>query len=210
MTYYNKNYFDWQKNVGAFGGMANLFKFRDFIKPADKVVDFGCGGGYLLSSLHCKEVMGVEINDHAREEAKRNGVNVVKTAAELPDEWADVIISNNALEHVYRPLDELITLHKKLKKGGTVVFNIPHEKHYPYKPNDVNQHLYSWSPMCAGNIFTTAGFSVRKIETIWHKWPPGYYHIRKYMGQTLFDIICSTYGMLRRNWHQVRVVATKP
>ncbi|UCE39033.1 MAG: methyltransferase domain-containing protein, partial [Thermoplasmata archaeon] len=70
---YGKEYFDWQKNIGSFGGLANLFKFKEFINPTDTVVDFGCGGGYLLRNLQCKEKMGIEVNPHARQEAKRNG-----------------------------------------------------------------------------------------------------------------------------------------
>lgn len=29
MNHYSEDYFNWQKNIGAFGGMANLFKFNN-------------------------------------------------------------------------------------------------------------------------------------------------------------------------------------
>ena len=38
----------------------------------DKVLDFGCGGGYMLSTFENTEKFGVELNDIAREKAKKN------------------------------------------------------------------------------------------------------------------------------------------
>jgi len=46
---YGREYFNWQKTVGAFGGVANMFKSRNAVPPTDTVVDLGCGGGYLGS-----------------------------------------------------------------------------------------------------------------------------------------------------------------
>ena len=208
-THYNKNYFNWQKNVGAFGGIANLFKFKDFIKVSDNVIDYGCGGGYLLANINCREKIGIDINEQARKACVENGIKAVQSIKEIENEWADVIISNSALEHTFRPLDELINLRPKLKKGGKVVFLIPHEIKIEYKPNDINQHLYTWSPMCAGNLFTTAGYKVLKVEKIKHLWPPQSYRIRKYCGQIIFDIVCKLYCRLFGTWYQVRVIAEK-
>ena len=58
-AHYNKDYFDWQKNIGAFGGWANSYKFKNTIKKCDVVLDFGCGGGFLLSNLVCKKKIGI-------------------------------------------------------------------------------------------------------------------------------------------------------
>ena len=49
--HYDDAYFSWQKTIGEFGGWACLTMFADYIKPADRVLDFGCGGGYLLSRI---------------------------------------------------------------------------------------------------------------------------------------------------------------
>ena len=73
MDYYNEQYFKWQKEIGEFGGIINQFLFKDFIALADAVIDFGCGGGYLLSNINCTQKMGIEINDAAREIAKKKG-----------------------------------------------------------------------------------------------------------------------------------------
>ncbi|MBQ7594335.1 MAG: class I SAM-dependent methyltransferase [Synergistaceae bacterium] len=208
-NYYNAKYFDWQQGIGAFGGWANLPMFWDYISPEDKVLDFGGGGGYTISNLKCAQKKIVEINDVARENAISLGVEAHKFTSEVPDEWADVIISNNALEHVDLPLKELQELYRVLRKGGKIVFVVPCESFtYAYKPNDINQHLHSWSPMCIGNLFTRAGFHVIESKPYRHKWPPHYKFISKF-GRGIFDLCARIYARIEDTWTQVRVVAEK-
>jgi len=66
-THYDQRYFEYQKEGGNFGGHAELFKFQHFIQPTDSVVDFGCGGGFLLAELVCGRRVGVDVNPSARE-----------------------------------------------------------------------------------------------------------------------------------------------
>ncbi len=210
-THYDASYFNWQASIGEFGGWANQSKFTAYIKPSDEVLDFGCGGGYLLKGIACKKRVGLEINPNAAETARKNGIEVFGDADVIPDDYVDVIISTNALEHTLRPLDELKSLYRKLRPGGTIVFVVPCESiSHAYKPKDVNHHLYSWSPMCLGNILTEAGFSLVESKAYVHKWPPGYRTIARIGGRPLFDLACTFYGHLARSWFQVRAVGTKP
>jgi SAM-dependent methyltransferase len=209
MSHYDKKYFEWQKRMGEFGGKENLFKFERFVKPDDKVIEFGCGGGYLLKNLKCKEKIGIEINPYAREAAEKNGINVVEKTEDINDDWADIIISDNALEHALSPYDELKRLYAKLKPGGTIVFIVPHETAGKFIENDINQHLYTWSPICAGNLFKTVRFKVDKVEAIRHLWPPLAFQIRKFSGKHLFNLLCRINCLLFKNWYQVRVIAHK-
>lgn len=207
---HDEKYFNWQRDIGAFGGMVNLGKFVEFIEPGDRVIDFGCGGGFLMSNLRCAEKIGVEPNTAAREHAKGLGIEVHASVASLPDQWADVIISNHALEHVRHPLQELKILHEKLKPGGKIVFVVPCESiSYGYRRNDPNQHLYSWSPMALGNLFNTAGFQTLTSEPYVHKWPPGYQLLRRILGDRGFHIACRIWGRVSRKSFQVRIVAVK-
>lgn len=208
--YYDEKYFNWQKDIGAFGGMINRKKFESFIGPNDKVIDFGCGGGFLIANLHCKEKIGIELNETARNHANKLGVKAVSCASEIPDNWADVIISNNALEHTHEPLKELQKLYPKLKSGGKIVFVVPCENiTLHYEETDINQHLYSWSPMCAGNLFKLAGFKVVESKPYIHKWPPHYILIRRVLGERLFHLACQLWARIERTWFQVRIVAIK-
>lgn len=210
MSHYNSEYFDWQKNVGAFGGQANQFKFKEFIAAQDRVIDFGCGGGFLLAKLSCADRIGIEINETARAEANRNGLKVFSSTQEVPDEWADVIISNNALEHTFSPYHELKALYSKLKKGGKLIIVVPHELKTQWHEDDAHQHLYTWSPLNIGNLVKTVGYQVKQVDTIKHLWPPNYIKWRQYLGQKGFDAVSLIYGTLFGEWQQIRVVAEKP
>ena len=207
--HYNEDYFDWQKPIGEFGGWANKTKFIKYIAKEHIVMDFGCGGGFLLKNIECKKKIGVEINPSAAETARQNGLYVYSKSDEVDDDSIDVIISNNALEHTHYPLDELKKLYKKLKTGGKIIFVVPCENiSYKYKPNDINQHLFSWSPMCIGNLFTLAGFNVIESLPYIHKWPPRHEKIAK-LGRKLFELACRIYGQYERTWFQVIIVAEK-
>ncbi len=206
--YYDEEYFTWQKVIGEFGGWANLSKYKNHITITDTVVDFGCGGGYLLNNIDCNRKIGIEINPHAVKNAKSFGVEVFANPTELADEIADVIISNHALEHVHRPLDILQTLRKKLKKGGKIVFTVPCEAlSNPYKEGDINRHIYTWSPMNLGNLFNEAGFTVIEVLPYRHMWlPRGYLYGRK-LGRPLFDFLCKIYDWSRPSQSQIRIIA---
>ncbi len=207
---YDREYFNWQSSVGEFGGWANRTKFLDYLSKEDAVLDFGCGGGFLLKGLSCRKKVGVEVNPSAAETAEKNGVEVYGSVAEVPDEYVDVIISNNALEHTLHPLEELKLLYGKLREVGKIVFVVPCESiSYGYQPNDINHHLYTWSPMCLGNLFTEAGFKIIESKPYIHKWPPRYRWIARLGGRMFFDLACRIYGRVERSWFQVRVVAEK-
>jgi len=208
--HYDDDYFNWQSEAGEFGGWANQTKFIKYISQDDVVLDFGCGGGYLLKNIDCKKRLGVEINPLAAETAKRNGVEVYSKVEDVQDESIDVIISNHALEHALQPLDELRELKKKLKVGGKVIFVVPCENiSMRYKSDDINHHLYSWSPMCLGNLFVEAGYSLIESKAYIHKWPKRSVLIRRIGGRRLFDLVCRIYGRLSRSSFQVRAVGKK-
>ncbi len=197
-SHYDLNYFEWQKKIGRFGGQANLFKFIGEVKPTDHVLDFGCGGGYLLAQLPCQSRLGVEVNPTAVKEAQSQGIVCHASVETVPDGWADVIISNSTLEHTPCPLDELKRLYPKLKAGGKIIFSVPCESaDWHYAPGDINQHLYTWSPMSLGNLFTTAGFSVVKVDVYRIAWPPFSRKIMALCGETIFRALCRLYWMLR-------------
>src|ERR1700722_7476257 len=126
-SHYGSEYFGWQSEIGRFGGWANLSKFAPFVGPNMRVLDFGCGGGFLLYNVNCREKLGIEINPVARAAAESNSIRAVPSAAGVEDGWADLIISNHALEHCQFPLGELRELLRKVTPGGRVVFFVPSE-----------------------------------------------------------------------------------
>jgi hypothetical protein len=92
--------------------------------------------------------------------------------------------------------------------GGKAVFVVPCETiRYAYEPGDVNHHLYSWSPMCLGNLLTEAGFKVIESRPYIAAWPPHYQAIARVFGRTGFDIACAIWGRFSRKLFQVRAIA---
>lgn len=209
MTHYDEKYFEWQKSSGQFGANVDIHTFCEYINPNDNVIDFGCGGGYLLAKINCKNKIGIEINDSAIEQAKNNGISIVKSANEIDDGWADVVISNHALEHTYRPLDEIKNLMPKIKKNGTLIFTTPFEIKSAFHEEDINQHLYTWSPLNLGNLFKTAGYRIVSVEILKHRWPPYAKHIYKYFGWRIFNFCCKIYARFKGDLYQVKIIAKK-
>jgi SAM-dependent methyltransferase len=209
-THYDEKYFEWQAEIGEFAGWANQSKFVEHISSNSRVLDFGCGGGYLLINLKCSKRVGVEVNPSAAKIARENGIEVFNSVEEIPNGYVDLIISNHALEHTLQPLVELKSLYKTIEAGGKLIFVVPCESiSYSYKPNNMNHHLYSWSPMCIGNLFTEAGFSVIESKPYIFKWPPKHKFIARVGGRKIFEIICRIYGRIERSWFQVRIIAEK-
>lgn len=208
--HYGEDYFNWQKSIGAFGGIANLFKFREFIAPTDTVVDLGSGGGYLLRNIQCARKMGVEINPSARREAARNaGIDAVASPEDVADSFADVIVSNHALEHMHSPLDVLRAILPKLKPGGKLVVVVPIDPpQQAWDPNDINKHLFTWNPMTLGNLVSLAGFRVERAEIIRHQWPPDFVQVYERLGEAGFHEACREQALKTGNF-QVRVVALR-
>jgi SAM-dependent methyltransferase len=206
-SHYDKNYFEWQKEVGELSASACSFLFEPYVKPGHSVLDFGCGGGFILSRLRCAHKYGVEVNPSARDEAARNGLTVLSDLGEMKNASVDVVISNHALEHVRDPLGELRRMRQTLKPGGRLVLVTPFERGSAWRPADKNQHLYTWSPMNLGNLVTSAGFKVESAVVISHRFPPFGLKIRKAIGGSLFHLLCRAWGSLYYPVTQVRVVA---
>ena len=182
------------------------------LKPGQKILDFGCGGGYLLKNINetNTKLFGVEVNKEAKKIAKTNGVKVFSNSNLLPANYFDLIISNHALEHTDNPLLELKNLHKSLKKNGQICIVVPLDnKSYSYKKNDINFHFFSWSPMNLGNILTRAGFDVIESSIFFYKWPPYYFFIKRIMPWFFFNLLCKIYSRIDTRSYQTRCLAKK-
>jgi SAM-dependent methyltransferase len=211
--HYHDDYFNnYQKEYGEFGGRANKFMFEKHIAPNDAVLDFGCGGGFLLKNLNCLERIGVEINPVARDYC--NHISQIKCYESLefvPEESVDVVISSHCLEHTTNPFELVAELFKRLKNNGRIVIVVPLDSHhYKWVSNDINNHLYSFSPMNLGNILQGAGFGQIKTEAVLHKWVPGYRKFEKLFGFKTFHQLSWLYGNVNKRYVQIKGYGVKP
>lgn len=193
--YYDAQYFEWQQRMGEFGGRIKADMFRPYIKKDMVVLEFGCGGGYLLNNIEAKEKIGIEVNDVARASAEKIGIKSVKYINDLPDNFADIIISTSVLEHVENPLGVLRDLYSKLRSGGKIVFHVPNEScDTEYQRSEINNHLYTWNCLTLGNLFKAAGYFVYSVQKIQEVWPKYFYEIEKEVSPELFEVICEIGG----------------
>ena len=210
--HYDEKYFEWQTQDGGaeFGAQANLWMYRDYVGPNDIVVDFGCGGGFLLEALPAREKIGVEVNPAAQHFLRQRGRTVVSDLSEIPDEHADVIISCHALEHTFDPFEKLKQVRAKLRHRGLAVFVVPCERYdTAYVESNIDQHLYTWAPINIGNLFRATGFSVLSCERSAHRVPPRAAQVQQLVGWKAFHALCRAYGRLSPRLTQVRVVANR-
>jgi len=165
----------------------------------------------MLRALSCASKYGVEVNPAARDEAALN-LHVYADVEDLPEGIIfDVIISHHALEHVDNPLDILRNLRARLKQGGRLIFVVPSEEWHKqkfYRPDDINQHLYTWTPLSLGNLFARAGFRVERSEPLRHRWPPRAQALHRLMPAWLFHLFCGAWGTITGN-REIRIVASK-
>lgn len=204
-----EEYFAYQARIGRVGARLNRWKFLAHLGAEDVVVDFGCGGGWLLAGLPGARKLGVEPNPAARGVAEAQGLEVVPTARALPDNFADVVISNHALEHTLAPLAELRELHRALKPGGRLVLWLPLDdwRAQPVPAPNPDHHLYTWTPLLLANLLAEAGFLVADCRVVAHAWPPGYARLVR-LPPRAFDALARPWAVLRRR-RQLAALATR-
>jgi SAM-dependent methyltransferase len=212
--HYGEEYFAWQQECGKMGGWANQDKFRATVKPNLRVLDFGCGGAFMLSQMACAERFGIEPNPVARHAAEKNGLTMFEGPSEaiaaLGENSIDLIISDNALEHALEPWRALSALLPLLKPGGRLHLYVPCENiSWRYQKKNIDQHMYSWSPQSIGNLVAAAGFDVQYSKPYIHKWPPKSDLVAK-LGRPAFNIAARIWGQLDRRWFQIELLAVKP
>jgi SAM-dependent methyltransferase len=205
------SYFDWQNKNAADTAGIEARKFRAFIKPTDKVLDFGCGGGHVLRSLDCGRRVGVEINPVARRFAQESGIECHAALTEVEDNFFDVVISNHALEHVPFPIAVLKEFREKLAPSGVLLLCVPiddwkTQRHYT--PTDINHHLHTWTPQLLGNSLVEAGFSPDdfSIKVLAHAWIPKTATMYRRLPRAGFDLLCNFFAILTKR-RQLFVVA---
>mgnify|MGYP001547321335 CR=1 FL=1 len=116
----------------------NLLHRAELLKPGFKgrVLDIGCGGGFLLKNFKEKgwEVMGIDIIDSSIEYSRTVlGVDAEKVNIEavVIDDFIarfgtfDLVIMIDALEHLFDPGDVLTRINKILAPGGSLFFSVP-------------------------------------------------------------------------------------
>lgn len=164
-------YFTEKRTFGQLSAAWNLPLWLPYITPHDSVLDFGCGGGYLLNLLPARKKVGVDINPAARSQAQSLGLSVYPTMDDLPPERYTRIISSHALEHVPHPLIVLQSIQRFLDPHGLLLLLLPlddwrNKSNRQYHNDDSDHHLYTWTPQTIGNLLKEAGYEIKCIKIV--------------------------------------------
>lgn len=93
-----------------------------------KFLDMGCGIGQTLEFAKKRgwEPYGIDISDWAVEKGRSLGREILLTNLEnapFEDEFFEIILMSEVIEHVNDPMHELKMARQKLKKGGIIVID---------------------------------------------------------------------------------------
>ncbi len=200
------------QSKSAPGARLEARKFAPHIKSQDRVIDFGCGGGWILRELNCAERCGVELNEAAHAFCRQNGVTVFGSVAEVSGGQFDVAISNHCLEHVPNPVEALRGINDLLREGGRLILVVPVDDwrvQRDFSGTDIDHHLHTWTPRLLANTLVEAGFQVEQINVLTYAWFPGWDKAMKILPQSVFDALCWLTAVLKRR-RQLVAVCTRP
>ncbi len=159
-------------------------------KNAETILEVGCGNGIfieMIEQVHDKKVVswGIELMPEYGEQAKARIQNVLigkveEQVEKLPDDFFEIIIFNDVIEHLFDPKSVLEKLLPKLKKNGRIISSLPnmryHEAFFPllfkadweYQESGIMDftHLKFYTMKSIARLFQEAGYSIEKIEGI--------------------------------------------
>jgi SAM-dependent methyltransferase len=203
-------YLAYQKQFST-GAVLEARKFALHIGRNDRVLDFGCGGGWILRHLDCSERVGVELNEAAHNFCRGNGVHVHRTLDEVAAGDFDVAISNHCLEHVPCPVEALRGICSKLRPSGKLVLALPLDDwrvQQDFTGKDIDHHLHTWTPRLLANTLVEAGFTVESVTVLAYAWPPGWQKLMKILPSPAFDAFCWLMAVAKKR-RQLVATATK-
>jgi len=204
-------YFASQNRMAEKEAAVTVWKFEAWIKPTDRVLDFGCAGGWILRNLDCAQRVGVELNPEAHPVCRRNGVKVYSWLDDVQESGFDVAISHHCMEHVPYPIEALKKLNSLLKEGGRLVLVVPLDDwrvEKDFTGTDLDHHLHTWTPRLMANTLVEAGFRVDRVSILTHALFPGWSGWGRIIPRPVFDALCRLTSALK-NRRQLLALASK-
>lgn len=198
--YYDSKYQRWQLSSNKFGALYKKRYWREYVKPHMHCAEFGASSGHILKSMPCAKLVGIEINDAAREYAtEKLGLEMVLRTDQIADNTMDFVFSTSTLEHVECPVCELRNLYRITKPGGIISITVPGQapRSSKWKRNDVNFEFQMFGALELGNLLTAAGFKIRDPSKCFSEvtqWPNGFKKIYDKVGLDEFIRLAKEYG----------------
>jgi SAM-dependent methyltransferase len=144
-----------------------------------KLVEVGSSLGYLLEIFRHDgwDVLGIEpfyqACRHAREQLGLEVKNAILETANLPDEFADVVLLNHVIEHLDDPHRTLQEVNRILKPGGHFVIETPRYDTLMFKLMGRRErsvscggHIYFFTTSSLRTLYEAAGFETVQLDYV--------------------------------------------
>ena len=119
-AYFNNRFLNDSTRIKSF--QKEKFFIQKFTGLNKNVCDVGCSTGEFLKSIKWSgPKYGLEVNERAILEAKKNGIRFNKNILNISN-FFDVVIFRGTIQHLDNPFNYLARTHSSLKKGGLVFF----------------------------------------------------------------------------------------
>ncbi len=162
-------------------------ELRPFLpQQYNKVLEIGCGEGNFISNLtHKCEYWGIEPTHNAAESAKRKLFKVLQgtyddVKAVLPEQYFDLIICNDVIEHMVDHDQFLEDIKQKLSPTGCLVGSIPNvrfignlieiliKRDWRYRDDGIldRTHLRFFTGKSLKRTFEQHSYKVEKLQGI--------------------------------------------
>lgn len=190
------DYLNYYKNEEGIGysnlaksvlGLLNINSYPKSQRSEMRILDVGFGNGFLLKTLSKKgfQVSGMEISGsiiaRLKREVEAEKLNMGLIQGDIlnspfPDNYFDIVITLEVLEHVINPQKMAKELGRILKKGGVLIVSTPYRQKIKYEkcifchrltPRDA--HLHSFGEEDLHKLFKEAGLEAEKKKICFSK-----------------------------------------
>lgn len=181
---------------------SNFVYLEYFKKAKDKdILEFGGAMGYnLIESSKYNHVVMIEPSQLGRKTASALGIQSYSDISEMQkmkDGFLfDIILCRHVLEHVHDPLMVLKDLKLLLKPGGLLILVLPYEKQLSPVKNEIDFHLFCWTPRTAINLLNVAGFNIMKWKYNFFTGKRLFYFVYKNFGVNLYSFSLKVIGRI--------------
>ena len=157
--------------------LESLVKGSDLYRQNNRILDVGCGEGWILevAKKNGWDVYGTEYSARAIEICEAKGIKMYKGVLKPEEMQAnefDVIVSSETIEHINNPREDFSNICKLLRKGGLLYVTTPNFNSYlryllkeKYNIIKYPEHLSYYTKTTLNTLLTSCGFKKVKLLT---------------------------------------------